>query len=338
MLERVSVYLYRPPTGGTCGRNEPDLNAPCINFNATVWTEYYLVHTSAIAAAYDDLNADAAAGATACPAAAAAIGGCPIQPVVYASAFALATFSGVNTAAQPDGTILTGAGVYLGNATVANARTRWPGYSQDPALANMDVYSLHSYGKLGNQLLATGSALTTSIAEAWAAVTPAGGAPPPPLVVTEHAAHTGAAWNGIPSTADDDFEAARLASQLVFMASAGYETYVFKFSNTNSMSGGTVKSGIFWGEVRADKNTRGGMGLPPLARSLACSPPPHGGRSAAIPGGGLRPPPDPHPHCAARGSTGLRLGEPCRAALWASRPQGSLGVWGLAPTRFAPAR
>ena len=41
----------------------------------------------------------------------------------------------------------------------------------------------------------------------------------------------------------------------------------------------------------------------------------------AIPGGGLRPPPDPHPHCAARGSTGLLLGAPRRAARRASRPQ-----------------
>ena len=107
-------------------------------------------------------------------------------------------------------------------------------------------------------------------------------------------------------------------------------------------------------------------GLPPLAShplgnkaAPACSPPPEwrparldGAASrAAMPsrpqffggvgacphslrtrfGTRLRPTADPHPRCAARGSTSLLLGR-------LADPPATSGVWGLAPTRFAPAR
>ena len=48
-------------------------------------------------------------------------------------------------------------------------------------------------------------------------------------VVTEHAAHTSGSWgSGIPSTADDPFEASRLASQMARGLGQGYSQYIFK--------------------------------------------------------------------------------------------------------------
>jgi hypothetical protein len=47
-----------------------------------------------------------------------------------------------------------------------------------------------------------------------------------PLVVTEHAAHTSGSWNSLPSNADFNFEATRLASQLIRAALNGFETCV----------------------------------------------------------------------------------------------------------------
>lgn len=51
-----------------------------------------------------------------------------------------------------------------------------------------------------------------------------------PLVVTEHASHTTAAWNALITHGDQDFEASRLGSQLLYMQLQGIETYIFKFS------------------------------------------------------------------------------------------------------------
>lgn len=88
----VALHLTRPLSGAS---QEPDLNARCIETptgdnSPSMWIEYYLVQTAAITAAFADLNADAAAGRVQCvqtnlP--------CPIQPLIYASAFASATFS-----------------------------------------------------------------------------------------------------------------------------------------------------------------------------------------------------------------------------------------------------
>lgn len=72
---------------------------------------------------------------------------------------------------------------------------------------------MHTYGKTGQQLFSTLSGLNTSVN---AIRTPA--SRPLPIVVTEHASHTAADWNGIQSTADNDFEASRLASQLLWQA------------------------------------------------------------------------------------------------------------------------
>ena len=121
------VLVVRPFVSlpGTC-RNEPDLNAPCINFNATQWNDYYLIQTSAINHAFADLNADFLAGALPCP---QTFLPCPLQPIVMASAFASSTFSG--DASPPAGA------VYLGGPSVAAEHLVFPGGASSNSVQNM---------------------------------------------------------------------------------------------------------------------------------------------------------------------------------------------------------
>ena len=109
--------------------NEPDLNAPCINFNATQWVDYYLVQTSAINHAFADLNADVTSGYMTCP---QTFLGCPLKPIIHGSAFALASFSG--DASPPAGA------VFLGGPTVTNEHTVFPGYTQSATVQNMHKF------------------------------------------------------------------------------------------------------------------------------------------------------------------------------------------------------
>lgn len=111
------------------------MNAPCIetagNNDPVKWVEYYLVQTSAITAAYADLNADVAAGRVRCV---QTFLPCPVQPLIYASAFASATFS----------LVTNGVDAYLGGPTVLNEHTVFPGYAQNPAVQNLQSYSFHT--------------------------------------------------------------------------------------------------------------------------------------------------------------------------------------------------
>ena len=40
-----------------------------------------------------------------------------------------------------------------------------------------------------------------------------------PIITTEHASHTTAAWNSLPSTQDTSYESSRLSSQILYSAS-----------------------------------------------------------------------------------------------------------------------
>ena len=222
-------------------RNEPDLNADCINFNTTQWQDYYVIQTNAIQAAYADSNADVAAALQPCPFTTTGLATCPQPPLILASAFAASGFSGAYTSAtNSTGGAVPGA-QYLGATTVNNWQTQFPGNTANASLANMNAYSFHSYGKLGYELYATAKTLKGNVS----AVIPG-----TPVVITEHQSHTNGDWVSIPTTADNDFEAARLAAQLAATAIAGFETYAFKFSSLpmNPASLGVSKSGLHWGE------------------------------------------------------------------------------------------
>lgn len=77
-----------------------------------------------------------------------------------------------------------------------------------------------------------------------------------PVVITEHNSHKASDWNTINSTADDNFEASRLAAQIVNLAlTPGFTShYVFKFSITPSFAANreVAKNGLHWGEIYND--------------------------------------------------------------------------------------
>lgn len=74
------------------------------------------------------MNADFTAGRTTCPPPPSFLG-CPLQPVVMASAFASAGFSG--DASPPAGA------VYLGGPAIAAEHTTWPGNTTNLAVQNI---------------------------------------------------------------------------------------------------------------------------------------------------------------------------------------------------------
>ena len=114
---------------------------------------------------------------------------------------------------------------------------------------------MHSYGKTGQQLSSTLSAVTGNVSAVHTPVSA-----PLPVIVTEHASHTAASWSSIASTTDTDFEASRLASQLLWASQSGIETYVFKFSVTPaSSSSGVDKNGCVPAQPRAGASRLPGL-------------------------------------------------------------------------------
>jgi hypothetical protein len=71
-------------------------------------------------------------------------------------------------------------------------------------------------------------------------------------IVTEHNTKTSGSWDLLNTTADDDIESSRLASQLAFLAASKiYAHFIFKFSITPSFQTGQdiAKNGLHWGEI-----------------------------------------------------------------------------------------
>jgi hypothetical protein len=204
------------------------------------WLEQYTLRSQAIQNAYADLNADVAAGRLTCPAkvdrtdvpaaAAASTPNCPFNPLVSTSAFASRTFSGNPVEFFGEPTMNANHLLFPPSANVTS-----------PTWFNMQSYSYHSYGKEGYDLAKGTSALITSVNTGYDGAAR-------PIYTTEHASKTASSWNLADSSSDDYYEASRLASQLVWMASYGFEQYIFKFSSTPSNNGGIIKSGLHWGE------------------------------------------------------------------------------------------
>lgn len=239
-------------------RNEPDLNSPCITYRS--WLEVYTLQSQAIQNAYSDLNADVATQVLACP-----VRACPFTPIIYASAFAAGTFGGVSTSSlgtSPyNSTYSTDYYAYMGQMTVANERTSfppWPNTPQANNLQNLNAFSLHSYGKTGLELQQLGNTTTLNVTLTRPAAAPTSSALG--FAVTEHNAHTTAQWNTLATNGDTNFEASRLAAQILFVAQNGWESYIFKLStmeqsrtiNPTCTTGSTTnpcgaqKTGIHW--------------------------------------------------------------------------------------------
>lgn len=120
------------------------------------WLEYYTLQSMAFQNAFADLNADAAAGRIPCPV--ASCNAATYVPIVHASAFAQASFSGVSTAstgASPyAATYRSDYYPYFGQMTVVNEHTQFPvstatgvqALTKSASVQNMRAFSLHSYG------------------------------------------------------------------------------------------------------------------------------------------------------------------------------------------------
>jgi hypothetical protein len=74
--------------------------------------------------------------------------------------------------------------------------------------------SWHTYGKTGSQMRTSYNAITAGLAAD-------GASDLAPIWITEHQAHTSLEWDTTNSTTDDDFEASRVASQIMWMVSVG---------------------------------------------------------------------------------------------------------------------
>lgn len=143
--------------------NEPDLEARCVTYYS--WAEHYTLQSKAIQDAFADSNADVQSGVLPCPDGAV----CPLQPSIYASAFAQASFNGTSSASTPfsaaSGYFAGSPGffpddyyAYLGELTVANEHTGFPPWAAQggagavrnasslirPGLQNLNAFSIHS--------------------------------------------------------------------------------------------------------------------------------------------------------------------------------------------------
>ena len=212
--------------------NEPDLSAnnACLPDVADVpgapyWSDYYVLRNTALNAAYDDRNAGAVAA-----------GAAPLRLQLHASAFASVYFrpgdySGISFALHHAAFPPGGPGVNVS------------------AFSGMNAYSLHSYGKSGSQLA---SALGDVRDALLAAHAHPGGAPagPIPVALTEYAPTPNANWQTDTSSSDTPYRAARFASQLLYSASSGFDSYAFKFSMQPYGGSSTMvaKSGLHFAE------------------------------------------------------------------------------------------
>jgi hypothetical protein len=191
--------------------NEPDLDlGVCLDSNR--FKDFYQIRSLSIQQAYQDLNSEEMNQNN------------WVNPKILASAFARRTFGGDTTR-------------FLGEIVVQNNYVMFAtnqSTKQQSSWANMDYYSYHSYGKIGSDLGDDSVYLQNSINQAQLLMSRNHRIP---LVITEHNTHTSSDWNTINSTADDDFEASRLASQIVNLILNNVRLhYVFKFSVTPSFS------------------------------------------------------------------------------------------------------
>ena len=237
------------------------------NYATLYWADYFSVRSVAHQDAYADANADVAAGRRACPFA----GACPITLNIYGSAMA-----------QSIGNPFGSATNQLGGALLQNAYFRFPCTSAscvqtgawspnsthptsaaslgvypwgvDNTFTSFQLYSYHSYGNTGDNLLnkavnyvysslSTTSSIGTvssfyapnlfkwrGLATAAAPLTAASPFTTLPLAVTEYASLTGADFGLEGSSSDSYYHASRLGTQLINFALLGQETYYFKFS------------------------------------------------------------------------------------------------------------
>lgn len=200
--------------------NEPDTQlGSCLT--ADRFKDYYFLRSISIQHAYSDINN---------------LNAKKINISIIASAFAKRTYGGNSTQ-------------YLGDLCVQNRNYMFDLGENQTNWTNMHFYSYHTYGKTGSSMLTDLQYLTQSVNNDTNFVSVI------PVVITEHNSHTSSSWDTVATTPDDDLEASRLASQIMFTIYANITAeYVFKFSITQSSIAGQAiaKNGLHWGELIND--------------------------------------------------------------------------------------
>lgn len=199
--------------------NEPDLKLDeCLD--AQKFKDYYLIRSLSIHDAYEDLNRNNSNKTR-------------VNVKLAASAFARKTY-GRNTKR------------YLGDVCVQNNNLKFTTNKSDLNWSNMEVYSYHSYGKSGDDMLQDALYLRKSIDSDSLYSNQF------PLLISEFNTHTASDWDKLNTTGDDDFEASRLASQLINLISSRQVSslFVFKFSIMPSFSNtrAIAKNGLHYGD------------------------------------------------------------------------------------------
>ena len=147
-IERWNLYKHKYALGVWSYKNgvklledwnEPDLSASCVT--TTNWNEFIVTMGTATSNAFTDMNSDVSQGYRSCP---TAFGSCPVTLTRLAMAFASDPWSGSPA---------------LGNPTLWNRNLTFPVYKnvRNKSWSNFDGFSVHSYGKTGQELKAYGN-------------------------------------------------------------------------------------------------------------------------------------------------------------------------------------
>lgn len=191
-------------------------NEPDLNLgvclDADKFKDYFFLRSLSIQDAYNDLHSTV---------------------YVLASAFSRKTYGGDSSR-------------YLGEVCVQNNNFKFDENKNVSNWSNMHMYSYHTYGKSGEEIKSDFQYTQISVD----ADSPSNHRLP--VVITEHNSHTSSSWDELISTADDAFEASRLASQVISLIAARVQTQIiFKFTISSSFSAtrDIAKNGLHWAEL-----------------------------------------------------------------------------------------
>ena len=115
-------------------------------------------------------------------------------------------------------------------------------------LTHERVLSIPLFAESGSQLASVMGDVRDALLAAH--THPSGSAPAIPVALTEYAPTTNANWQTDTSSSDTPYRAARFASQLLYAASSGFDSYAFKFSMQPYGGSSTLvaKSGLHFAE------------------------------------------------------------------------------------------
>ncbi len=194
--------------------NEPDLDlSQCLDVDK--FKDYYFIRSLSIQDSYQDTAPNNSA------------------VNILASAFGRKTYGGDVSR-------------YLGDICVLNNNFKFDLNKNVSNWSNMHMYSFHSYGKTGADLKSDFEYIQASVDSDNRL-----NSPRIPVIITEHNSRSSSNWNEVSSTADDPYEASKLASQMINLIKARIHTHIiFKFAISASFSASRdiAKNGLHWAE------------------------------------------------------------------------------------------